>query len=98
MLRILLYGLFTIAALMVVGSVTANIVYFLPQSRNYRTDLRSGQRIGQGRFPFWQMNVLNRDNYNSPEGGRFHRKMMLVNYVQWIGLFFLFTCLVLLDF
>jgi|1186.fasta_scaffold72332_2 hypothetical protein len=97
MTRMILEGLFVVAVILVVGSTATNMIILLPQSRKYRTDLRPGQRTGEGRFPFWQLNVLSSENYNSPKGRKFHRKLMLVNYIQWAGIMLGFTCLAILG-
>jgi len=97
MTQTVLEGLFVIAAVFVLGSSAVIMIVLIPQSRKFRTDLRPGQRTGEGRFPFWQLNVLNSENYSSLEGRRFYRRLMIANYIQWSGVIAAITCLVILG-
>jgi hypothetical protein len=77
-------GLFALGALLFVGASVVQMV-LLPRSLRYRTDLRPGQSVGQGRSFFWQMNVMDPRHYDSDEGRRFHRKMLTFTGIQLLG-------------
>lgn len=59
--------------LLVIVSVTGHGV-MLARLRPHRVDLEPHQHYGEGRSPFWQVNVLRRRNY-TPEGRRLLRWM-----------------------
>jgi hypothetical protein len=57
----------------------------LVRLREHRTDLRPGEHFGQGRSPFWQLNVFNAANYTD-EGRRLLRWLPVLQVVWLVSL------------
>jgi hypothetical protein len=78
-------GLFVVGGLLFLGSAAVQMAVIHPRARTYRTDLRAGRHIGRGRSPFWQVNVLDPRNYDSPAGRRFYRILVGATLLQATG-------------